>query len=117
LKQQVLAKGALGVAGALGALVLYGFAIEPRFIDDNDFDVEIPGLPGAWEGCRVAAFADLQIGMWLANVDTMHRVVARANPHRLPARAQHLYAASQPLNARLRREHSAGRHGLCDMGE
>ena len=49
-------------------LAVYGVAIEPRFLlDDEKFEVEIPSLPPAWEGQHVALVADFQIGMWLDN--------------------------------------------------
>ena len=50
------------------AVVLYGAVIEPRLLLDGvAFEAEVPGLPPAWEGERVALLADFQIGMWGGN--------------------------------------------------
>jgi predicted MPP superfamily phosphohydrolase len=62
----------------LAAAVIYGTAIEPRFVVRNDERAPIPQLPAAWEGKQVAVFADLQIGMWWANTDAVRRAVATA---------------------------------------
>jgi predicted MPP superfamily phosphohydrolase len=61
----------------LAAAVIYGTAIEPRFVVRHDYAAPIPQLPAAWEGKQVAVFADLQIGMWWANTDAVRRVVAK----------------------------------------
>jgi hypothetical protein len=42
------------------ALGLYGTAVEPRFVQRNDITAVVPGLPAAWNGKRIAVFADLQ---------------------------------------------------------
>lgn len=61
----------------LAALMVYSAAIEPRFVARNDEIASIPNLPVAWEGQQVAVFADLQVGMWWANVDAVRRLVQR----------------------------------------
>lgn len=68
---------ALGIGGTLVALLFWGVAIEPRLIDVKEETAAIPDLPAAWEGKRVALIADLQVGMWLDNTDTIRRVVER----------------------------------------
>jgi predicted MPP superfamily phosphohydrolase len=61
----------------LAAAVIYGAAIEPRFVMREDHVAPIPNLPAGWEGKQVAMFADLQIGMWWANTDAIRKVVAK----------------------------------------
>ena len=57
-----------GLGAALLLLVVYGVAVEPRFLLDNEaFEAQIPSLPAGWEGQRVALVADFQLGMWLDN--------------------------------------------------
>ena len=65
----------LGLIKLFVALGVYGTAIEPRFVQRNDIVAAIPNLPPAWEGKQVAVFADLQVGMWWANIDAARRVV------------------------------------------
>lgn len=64
-------------AAATSALLLiWGVAVEPRFIlDRRDLDVPMSRLPGELDGFRIAVIADLQIGMWLANRGMVRRVV------------------------------------------
>lgn len=52
-------------------LIVYGAAVEPYWIDEVHQVGVVPGLPGAWEGARVAVIGDLQVGMWRANVSTI----------------------------------------------
>lgn len=48
--------------------LLWGVGVEPRFLlDQNTETARVPGLPRAWEGREIAAFGDIQVGMWLAN--------------------------------------------------
>jgi uncharacterized protein len=63
--------------GVALALLGWGVAIEPRLIDVEEEEATLPRLPAAWEGQRVALIADLQVGMWLGNTDTVRRSVAR----------------------------------------
>lgn len=62
----------------LAAIVFYGAAIEPRFVDRIDQRGAIPNLPASWEHQQVAVFADIQVGMWWANTDAARRAVDRA---------------------------------------
>jgi len=64
----------LGLLGLILALLIYGL-IEPYFIDEEPQPAPISGLPTAWEGQRLAAIADWQVGMWLANIPTIRRIV------------------------------------------
>jgi predicted MPP superfamily phosphohydrolase len=59
----------------LAAVVVYGTAIEPRFVLTEREPASIPALPRSWEGKEVAVFADLQVGMWWANRDAARKVV------------------------------------------
>ncbi len=70
-----LKRAALALAGLLVALLCWGVAIEPSLIDREEETAPIPDLPAAWEGQRVALIADLHVDMWLANTDTVRRVV------------------------------------------
>ena len=66
------------VAVLLALLLVYGVAIEPRFVlDVRRYTVEIPGLDPASDGPEVAVFADLQTGMWWANGGMVERIVAQ----------------------------------------
>ncbi|HEY0846591.1 MAG TPA: metallophosphoesterase [Noviherbaspirillum sp.] len=59
------------------ALALWGL-FEPRAIlDETHESVAIPGLPAQWEGRVIAVLADLQVGMWFSNVETVRRAIAR----------------------------------------
>lgn len=64
----------LGLLGLFGLLVVWGL-IEPYVIDTEEEVAEIPNLPPAWEGQRVAVIGDWQIGMWLDNTLTIRRIV------------------------------------------
>lgn len=58
-------------------ILIWGAAIEPHLIDDEEWTVDVDGLPVSWEGRHVAVIADLQVGMWLDNTGTIRRIVAR----------------------------------------
>ena len=57
--------------------MFWGVVIEPRLIEQREWTVEIPGLPPSWNGRQIALMADLQVGMWLSNTDTVRRMVDR----------------------------------------
>lgn len=66
-------------AGVLAlALLVWGVGIEPRWLDVAEARAVIPGLPVGWEGARVAALSDFQLGMWLDNEETVAKAVAAA---------------------------------------
>ncbi len=65
------------LAGALLLLLLWGVFIEPRLVDYKQETAVVPDLPKEWEGKRVALIADLQIGMWFGNEDTVKKIVNR----------------------------------------
>lgn len=64
----------LGLLGLFSLLLIWGL-LEPYTIDTEEEVAEIPGLPAAWSGQRVALIADWQIGMWLGNTPTIRRIV------------------------------------------
>jgi uncharacterized protein len=64
----------LGLLGVLGLSLIWGL-LEPYTIDTEEEIVEIPNLPAAWEGQRVALISDWQIGMWLGNTPTIRRIM------------------------------------------
>ncbi len=67
------------VAGfaALFLLLVWGVGIEPRLVVEEHEFAEIPNLPKAWHGQRVALIADPQVGIFLSNTDTIRRIVSR----------------------------------------
>lgn len=65
-----------GFAGALLVLI-WSAVIEPRLISEECYVIDIPALPPEWEDERVALIADPHVGMWLSNVGTLRRIVAR----------------------------------------
>ena len=73
---------AVPAAWALGALALvgiYGMGIEPRFLlDVQEETAPVAGLPGAWEGRRLAVLGDMQVGMWWGNGDLAAQAVRTA---------------------------------------
>lgn len=70
--------GRLLLAGFV-LLLLWGSAVEPRFLLDVQIhDAPIPELPTSWEGRMVALLADLQVGMWWDNTRMVEKAVARA---------------------------------------
>ncbi len=68
---------ALVLAGALLLLVIWGAGIEPRLVDLREETISVPNLPKNWENKRIVLIADLQIGMWLGNEDTVKEIVNR----------------------------------------
>lgn len=64
----------LSLLGIFGVLLCWGL-LEPYLIDTEEEVAEIPNLPAAWEGQRVALIADWQIGMWMDNTSTIDRIV------------------------------------------
>ncbi len=84
-RRRTLARAARRIAGAFGVLgivvLAWGVLIEPRLIDERQETAALPHLRAEWEGQRIALFADLQVGMWLANTGTARRMVARLIAH------------------------------------
>ncbi|MBW4619615.1 MAG: metallophosphoesterase [Cyanosarcina radialis HA8281-LM2] len=66
----------LGLLGFIGAIFIWGL-IEPYLLDREPEVATIPNLPAAWEGQKIAAIGDWQVGMWLANTPTVGRAVER----------------------------------------
>lgn len=76
--RRFLMRAVAATALLLLLLMVWGVAIEPRVIlDEQHFDVPLPGLSRDLDGMRVAVIADVQIGMWLANRAMVRRIVAR----------------------------------------
>lgn len=87
---------ALGLLGVVGLLLVWGVAIEPRIIDREDVVAHVPALPPAWDGQQVALIADFQVDMWLANTDTVRRIVeglARERPAAVLIAGDFIYKA------------------------
>lgn len=68
---------ALGAALILLFLLIWGVGIEPRLVDYREEIAVVPNLPAAWENKKIALIADMQIGMWLGNEDTVKKIVNR----------------------------------------
>ncbi|MCP9493554.1 MAG: metallophosphoesterase [Pyrinomonadaceae bacterium MAG19_C2-C3] len=69
--------GLLILTVVLLLLLVWGVGIEPRLMDVKEEVADVPNLPAACQGKRVALIADLQVGMWLDNTDTIRRIVNR----------------------------------------
>jgi predicted MPP superfamily phosphohydrolase len=88
----------------LAAVVVYGVAIEPRFVNRDNQLAPIPNLPAEWEGKQVAVFADLQVGMWWANKDAARRVVrqvVRIHPALVLIAGDFVYKAKHNVDAQM----------------
>ena len=88
----------------LAAVLLYGTAIEPRFVNRDNQDAPIPNLPAEWEGKQVAVFADLQVGMWWANKDAARRLVRQAvkiHPALVLIAGDFVYKADRDVDAQM----------------
>ncbi len=68
---------ALGAALMLLILLIWGVAVEPRLIDYREETAVVPNLPAAWGNKKIALIANLQIGMWFGNEDTVRKIVNR----------------------------------------
>ena len=77
--QKVLSKSfkyaLLGLFGIPIAYLLWGLAIEPHWLFREAQRGEIPNLPPAWEGQKVAVISDWQIGIRLDNTSTIRQAV------------------------------------------
>ncbi|MHA7282515.1 metallophosphoesterase [Arthrobacter sp. TMS2-4] len=59
-------------------LVAYGVLVEPRvMLDEQRHEAMVPGLTSEADGTEIAVIADLQVGMWFANIDMIERIVDR----------------------------------------
>jgi predicted MPP superfamily phosphohydrolase len=65
-------------------VVAYGVFIEPRFIlDEERYEVAMPGLGEELAGTEVAVVTDCQLGMWFSNdgmVGTTVETIVAAEP-------------------------------------
>lgn len=75
----------IGLVSCLTVLLVWS-AVEPYFLDQQTVVAEIPSLPQSWQEKRIAVVADFQIGMWLANTDTVRQAIAQITRSR-PAAA------------------------------
>ena len=72
-----LKRVAIGLALGIVLLLVYGTAIEPRFIlTEERWKVAMPELAEERAGTEVALVADWQIGMWWSNEGMIERAVA-----------------------------------------
>ena len=67
-----------GLGLALTAVLVWGFAVEPHWLEVVRFRVPIPNLPPAWEGRTVAVLSDFQVGCRGATTRAARRAVAVA---------------------------------------
>lgn len=73
----------IGFLSIIVLLLVWGVLIEPRFYSVSEETVEIPNLPAEFENKQIALIADLQVGMWFNNTDTIKEIVgeiARRRP-------------------------------------
>ena len=88
----------------LAVVVVYGTAIEPRFVVRNDEPAAIPALPAAWEHKQIAVFADLQVGMWWSNRDAARRLVHKVvdiHPAAVLIAGDFVYDADYSVNSQM----------------
>lgn len=64
----------LNLVSIFGVVLIWGL-LEPYTIDTESEVAEIPNLPTAWKGQKIALIADWQIGMWWGNTNTIKRIV------------------------------------------
>lgn len=76
-KRRYLKNTAIGLVSLVLLLLVWAAGIEPRLVAENAHTAGIPRLPSSWEGKRIVLIADLQVGMWLDNTDTIQRIVDR----------------------------------------
>lgn len=63
-----------GIFALVTLLLFWGSAVEPRFLlQTREYEIELPHLPPAWVGRRVALLADFQTGMWFDNTGMVER--------------------------------------------
>jgi uncharacterized protein len=88
----------------IAAVAVYGMAVEPRFVVREDEQAPVPQLPAAWEGKQIAVFADLQVGMWWANLDAARRLVDRVveiNPAAVLIAGDFVYDADDSVDPQM----------------
>lgn len=93
----------LGCLGLVAAILIYGL-IEPYIIDVEPQVAAIANLPPAWEGKEIAVIGDWQIGMWLANTNTVHRSVnklIKKRPQAVLIIGDFLYGAGSDPSAEI----------------
>ncbi|HLH23951.1 MAG TPA: metallophosphoesterase [Chloroflexota bacterium] len=96
---------ALAAAAGLALPVAWGVAVEPYRVDCREEAAVVPGLPPAWEARRLALFGDLQVGILLANLATVRRVVrqvAAARPAAALLAGDFLYRAVRDRARQIR---------------
>ena len=75
--QRWIARTVAALGAALALLLVYGMAVEPRFVlDEERWQVGMPGVGQDRAGTEVAVVSDLQIGMWWSNEGMVERAVA-----------------------------------------
>lgn len=78
-RRKHIAIGSIALVGLAALVLIWGMAVEPRFLlDVEETEATVPGLAAAWEGQRVALVADLQVGMWWDNTGMVRRAVDEA---------------------------------------
>ncbi len=64
-------------AAAIGS-VIDAFAVEPKWIKITNPVVQIPNLPSAWDGVRIAQLTDIHVGR-LIDLDYVRKVVEKTD--------------------------------------
>lgn len=74
-----MSRFALATLVVLALVLLYGVAIEPRLLlDDQAFEAELPDLAPGWDGQTLALLGDFQVGMWLGNTRMVEEAIEDA---------------------------------------
>lgn len=96
----------IALGGAAAALLVYGFAVEPRILASHTEQVELPFLPPECDGCVLAVLADFHVGMRGANIGTVDRAVReilRRRPDAVLLLGDFIYMAEGDLPRQLTR--------------
>lgn len=71
---QYLEYAGIGFGIVVLVLVVWGL-LEPRFLDRESIEGEIPELPSGWRGTTVVQLSDWQVGLWLDNPGTVEEAI------------------------------------------
>lgn len=67
--------GALAAGAALAMIGVWGFAIEPAGLQNEDHDIALERWPAACDGTRVAVLADLHVGSPWNDTEKLERII------------------------------------------
>jgi predicted MPP superfamily phosphohydrolase len=75
----------MGLTGLVGSAGVYGYGIEPYWLEVEHVSIRIPRLPQAFEGMRIVQFSDLHLGFHLMaqDLDPIVETIRRCRPELL----------------------------------